>query len=73
VDIFLGPFGGFKEDIPVIGDWDHTGKDKIGVYRNGHWFLDLTDNGKWDGCGADICVEAFGDFRGDLPVVANHP
>jgi hypothetical protein len=73
VDICLGPFGGFKEDIPVIGDWDHTGKDKIGIYRKGHWFLDLTDNGKWDGCGTDLCVDALGGFHGDLPVVANHP
>jgi hypothetical protein len=73
VDACIGPFGGFKDDIPVIGDWNQSGKDKIGVYRNGQWFLDLNGNGVWDGCEVDFCSPLFGGERGDNPLVARHP
>ena len=70
-DFCLGPFGGYPEDIPVVGDWMGDGASKIGIYRNGQWFLDANGNGKWDGCGIDRCIEAFGGLPGDLPVVGD--
>ncbi|MBK8535110.1 MAG: hypothetical protein IPL59_08230 [Candidatus Competibacteraceae bacterium] len=53
---------------PVAGDWNGTSFAKIGVFRNGQWFLD-NGNGKWDGCGTEICL-SFGQL-GDLPVAGN--
>ena len=46
-------------DIPVAGDWDGTGVIRIGVYRplNGHWYLDMNNNGKWDGSGPGLDVD----------------
>jgi len=43
-------------DIPVAGDWDGTGTIRIGVFRpsNGHFYLDMNNNGKWDGTGAGL-------------------
>jgi hypothetical protein len=62
---------GAPADRPVVGDWNNTGSEKIGVYRpaTGEWFLDLNGNGKWDGCGVDVCSEFLGKHEGDLPVV----
>ena len=39
---FGGHFGGTPDDVPVTGDWDGSGKSKIGVYRpsTGEWLLD---------------------------------
>jgi hypothetical protein len=67
-EICLKGFG-TKGDLPVSGDWDGTGKSKIGVFRpsTGEWFLDLNGNGKWDGCGVDGCLPQFG-MKGDIPV-----
>ncbi len=51
--------------IPVVS--------KIGVFRDGAWFLDYIPNGQWDGCGAptsptnDICY-TFG-MAGDTGIV----
>jgi hypothetical protein len=51
------------------GDWNGDGKAKIGVFRDGQWFLDANGNGTWDGCGNDLCL-SFG-LLGDLPVVGD--
>jgi hypothetical protein len=50
---------GVPGDIPVAGDWDGTGVVRIGVYRpiTGHWYLDMNNNGRWDGSDLDV---AFG-------------
>ena len=67
-DARLGPFG-MLGDIPVAGDWDGTGKIRIGVYRpsNSRWYLDISGDGKWQGCNVDACLGPFGQ-KGDLPV-----
>jgi hypothetical protein len=68
-DKCLGQFG-TKGDIPIAGDWDGTGKVRIGVFRPSTqmWYLDLNGNGKLDACGVDACIGPFGQ-PGDLPVV----
>jgi hypothetical protein len=43
---------------------------RIGVFRNGQWFLDLNGNGAWDGCGVDTCIDSFGAPT-DIPVVGD--
>ena len=45
-----GPFANFglPDAIPVVGDFNGDGKDEIGVYYKGEWFLDLNGNGQWD-------------------------
>jgi hypothetical protein len=65
-------YSGFGEphDLPVAGDWDGSGKTKIGVFRpsTGQWFLDKNGNGLLDSCGVDTCISAFGQ-PGDQPLV----
>ncbi len=63
-------YGSFGQggDLPAAGDWNGDGKAKVGVFRNGTWYLDYNGNGAWDGCGTDRCyVGSFG-MKGDLPV-----
>ncbi len=72
------PFG-TAGDIPAIGDWNGGGKSKIGVFRNGMWYLDYSGTylatGTWAGCGAPTdptkaaCIP-FGT-TGDIPVVGD--
>ena len=61
---------GFGEagDLPVIGDWDGTGRSQIGIFRpdTGEWLLDLNGNGKWDD-GIDLHL-SYGQ-PGDVPIV----
>ena len=63
------PYGGFDLDKPVVGDWKGDGIPRIGIYRQGSWYLDLNGNGQWDGCQTDLCTPAFGGFAIDYPVV----
>ena len=72
VDTCLPAFGGSADDIPVVGNWngDLSRKEKIGVFRDGQWFLDLNGNGAWDGCGTDACYASFG-MTGDIPIVGD--
>ena len=52
-------------DIPVVGDWTGDGIEKIGVYRNGTWYLDTNNNHQLD---ADDMVVHLGQ-SGDQPIV----
>ncbi len=70
---------GMMGDIPVVGDWNGNGVSKIGVFRNGMWYLDYAGTyaatGTWAGCGAPTdptkaaCI-AYGT-AGDIPVAGN--
>jgi hypothetical protein len=64
---------GLDGDYPVAGDWDGTGVIRIGVFRpsQGAWFLDLNNNGTFDGTGSgNDGVFSFG-LPGDIPVVGD--
>jgi hypothetical protein len=60
---------GQEGDLPVAGDWNGGGKDKIGVFRpsTGEWFLDLDGDRRLDNCSIDRCIVSFGQ-QDDLPV-----
>jgi hypothetical protein len=36
------------EGSPVVGDFNGDGIDEIGVFRDGHWYLDIDGDGAWD-------------------------
>ena|GEM_PF-1346797 len=63
----FGPDGG----VPVVGDFSGDGIAKLAVYHEGHWYIDLNGNGRWDeedlwvemGSAADQPVA--GDWDGD--------
>jgi hypothetical protein len=57
-------------DQPVMGDWTGSGVVRIGVFRNGLWYLDLNNNRRWDGVEGGDGVYAFGS-RGDKAVVGD--
>jgi List-Bact-rpt repeat protein len=59
-------------DLPVAGDWNATGKSKIGIFRpsTGAWYLDLNGDGQWKNCNFEICVKSFG-VLGDQPVAGD--
>ncbi|MCC6398787.1 MAG: hypothetical protein IT282_17375 [Bacteroidetes bacterium] len=42
---------GVPDDLPIVGNWGgsvQNGRDKIGVYRRGWWYLDMNANCAWD-------------------------
>src|SRR5262249_38390552 len=62
---------GTSGDIPIVGDWNGDGRDKIGVFRNGQFLLDFNGNGTWDpDSNFGDLVLSFGQ-AGDLPVIGN--
>lgn len=62
---------GSPKDIPVVGDWDGSGRKKIGVFSpaTATWLLDMNGNGAWDGPSVDRVVQ-WGSPN-DVPVVGN--
>jgi len=40
----FGPNGG----VPVVGDFSGDGIDRIAVYHEGNWYIDINGNGRWD-------------------------
>ena len=66
---------GMTGDIPIVGDWNGNGVSKIGVFRNGMWYLDYPGTASWVGCGApgdptkDVCI-SYG-MTGDIPIVGD--
>jgi lysophospholipase L1-like esterase len=62
-------FGGPQAaDIAVLGDWDNTGTQRSGVFRNGQWFVDVNNDHQWTS--DRDAVYTFGQ-AGDIPVVGD--
>ncbi len=66
---FAGTVWGFGQtgDIPIVGDWNGSGKKKIGIFRNGTWILDSNNNGQIDSGDRTFTFGQAGDF----PVVGD--
>ncbi len=60
---------GLAGEIPVYGDWNGDGKQKLGAYVDGYWVLDYNGNGQWDGMSVDKV--AFFGGPGWTPVVGD--
>lgn len=62
---------GSSSAIPVVGDWNGNGRQKVGVFdpATATWFLDMNGNGVWDGSGIDRIMQ-WGS-PGDVPVVGD--
>jgi PKD repeat protein/peptidoglycan/xylan/chitin deacetylase (PgdA/CDA1 family) len=58
-------------DIPITGDWNGDNITETGIFRaGGHWYLDMNNNGTWDGSPPD--TEFFwGKQPGDIPVTGD--
>ena len=69
VDRCAQPFSG-ADALPLVGDWNGSGTEKLGLFvpQSSEWFLDANGNGIWDGCGIDVCSQAFGQPT-DIPAV----
>jgi hypothetical protein len=62
--------GTLLDDVPVTGDWNGDGRTKIGLFRQGFfWIIDANGNGTFDS-GIDGAF-AFGGVLGDVPVVGD--
>ena len=59
---------GSEADRAVVGDWNGDGSKKIGVYRNGTWYIDYNGNGKWDSGDIEAKTNAHPD---DIPIVGD--
>jgi hypothetical protein len=58
---------GNATDRPIVGDWDGSGTKRIGIFRNGTWYLDTNGNGVLD---ASDKIVSFGQ-AGDIPIVGD--
>ena len=58
---------GTDADYPVTGDWNNDGITNIGLFRDGHWSLDMDGDGRYTEADAGF---DFGD-QGDLPVTGD--
>ena len=68
-------FFGLAGDTPVAGDWDGTGIVRLAVFRCPavgvcSWYIDLNNNGQWDGTFGGDAIYSFG-LPGDKPVVGD--
>jgi len=70
LDLIISEFENFAAPVegqPVLGDWTGSGRMRIGIFRDGHWYLDLNGNGRWDGKEGGDGVFLFG-LPGDIAV-----
>ena len=58
---------GFKDGIPVVGDFRGDGQSELGFYVDGQWFIDLNGDGRWDA--GDIWAKL--GTRADQPVIGD--
>jgi hypothetical protein len=58
---------GLPGDIPVVGNWNGTGRKRIGVFRSGTWILNVSGTNVFD---FSDQITSFG-LPGDKAVVGN--
>ena len=67
-DRFYG-FGGNANEFPILGDWNHDGRTKVGIFYSGNFVLD------YDGDGAYTAADKFYPFisftAADKPVIGD--
>ena len=64
----MASFGkGLAGAMAVTGDWDGSGNDKLGVYADGVWYLDMNGNGSWDGTPVDNMLVFGRGVAGAVP------
>lgn len=68
-DIIVANWGGSPEDVPVAGDWDNDGRDGIGFFRNGKWYL-LNSPANGQNNPPPDAITYFGD-TGDQPIAGD--
>jgi hypothetical protein len=62
---------GVDNAMPVTGDFNGDGATDVGVFRKGHWYVDLNGNGQWDEgdmwakLGHENDLPVTGDWDGD--------
>jgi len=62
---------GSDGDRVVVGDWSGDGIDTVGVFRRGHWVLDVDGDGRFTSrdvafdLGSADALPVAGDFNGD--------
>ncbi len=54
-------------DQPVVGDWNLSGKTKVGVFRNGQWYIDWNGDTLFNSLDKSFTFGA----AGDIPVVGD--
>jgi len=62
---------GMSGDVPLVGDWNASGFEKVGAFRpsDGTFYLDYDGSGTWDGCGTDRCLQI--GMLNDIPLVGD--
>ncbi|HTM55716.1 MAG TPA: SdrD B-like domain-containing protein, partial [Pirellulales bacterium] len=58
---------GIRGGIPVAGDFNGDGKYEVGIFKDGHWYIDLNDDGAWDE--GDLWAKL--GHKGDRPVTGD--
>jgi len=68
----LATFGaGIPGALAVVGDWSGTGTVKIGVYKDGAWWVDYNGNSAWDGPAIDRTFSFDAGIAGAVPVAGD--
>jgi hypothetical protein len=62
---------GVNGAIPVVTSGTGTGPAKIGIYKNGTWFVDQDDNGAWDGTPTDALYSFGNGVANSVPVTGD--
>jgi hypothetical protein len=61
---------GTAGDKPVVGDWTGNDEERIGVFRNGQWWLDIDGDHQWSSQTDRLFVYGI---AGDQPLLMPWP